>query len=109
MNRIRHLAIRYITKNLLKAVSRDEIMVKSGKDYLVGRHKLSPDEIMTLKEEAISLEESYLWQLIKGEVGWSANQQMFDKARTPEDIVFGKAVLYALDLIENYINRIKNL
>ncbi len=109
MKRLRHIVIRYLTKNLLKAVHEDDILRKSGRDYLVGKHKFSTDEIVTLKEEAIALEGSYLWQLIKGEIGWTANQQMFDKAMTNDDILWGKATLYALSLIENYINRIKSL
>lgn len=107
--RIRYWLIKFLTKNLLKAITHEDVLVISGKDWLLSKRKLSRDEILALKDEAVSFEKSLLWKLIKREIGFLSNQQMFENAQTPDDIVFGKAMLYDLDVIRKFINRVKSL
>lgn len=109
MKRLRRWLIQYLVKNLLVAVSEDDVLVISSKDWLLQKRKLSTEEIIALKEEATSFSNSLLWKVMRNELRWKANQQMFDFQRKDEDMVFGKAMLYNLDQERIFINKIKSL
>lgn len=106
---LRNLTINYLTKNLLKAVTVDEVLIISGKDWLVNKRKLSKEEIMLLKEEASSFYESSLYKVIKKELKYGMTLDRYDKATTADDMIFGKASAYNISLIEQYIDRIRKL
>ena len=109
LKRIKKSLIKFLTKNLLVAITDDDILILSGKDWLMGNRKLSVEDIVDLKEEAKSFDESILWKLISNDIKFHAIQQMSDKALTTDDIVFGKAMLYNLGMIRKFIRNLKGL
>lgn len=106
IRQLRHIVTNWLTKHLLKAVTADEILVKSSNEWLVGSRKMSAERIQHLKEEARSLRESELYRLLIKEIGYQATLQRFDQAKTPDDMLFGKAMLYNLDLLKKFIRNI---
>ncbi len=109
MKWLRHWVVNYLTKNLLKAVTVDEVLLISGKDWLVNKRKLSAEEILTIKEEALSLQESTLFKLLKKQLKYEAAQQRYDKAKTIDDMIFGKSMAYCISQIEVFIENIGKL
>ena len=109
MNRLRHIVINFLTRHLLKAVTEEEVLLISGRDWLLNKRKLSKEEVLMLKEEAASLQDSLLWKLAKKELKYGATQQRLDKAKTIEDMVFGKAQMYNMSLLELFFERIRKL
>lgn len=109
MKILRHIVINYLTKHLLKAVTIEEVLQISGKEWILGRHNFSKEEMMELKEEARSFESSLLWKLMIRELKYSATLQRYDKAKTADDMIFGKSMLYAISLMEIFIKNIKQL
>lgn len=109
LKKLRHKLVTYLTRNYLKAITEEDIIQVSSNGWLLKRRKLSSDEIIALKEEAAFIQKSILWRLMKKDVAFLASQQMFDKATSHEDILFGKAMLYNLNLLDEYLlNIIKN-
>jgi len=106
MKRLKHIVINFLTKHLVKAITEDDILIVSGRDFLINRIKLSPEEIQNLKDDAETFKDSLLWRLISNEVKFDAIQRMGDKAVTPDDIIFGKAMLYDINLIRNFIENL---
>lgn len=109
MKLLRRKLVQYFVKNLLVAITEDDVLFISGKDWLLNKRKLSAEEIIYLKEEAQSFSNSLLWKLMRNELRWLANKQMFDQLQKPEDMVFGKAMLYNLDKAKDFINNLKSL
>lgn len=107
--KIRHALVKYLTKNMLVAITEEDVLILSGKDWLIGRKKLTSEELIDLKEEAISFERSLLWKLISNDIKFHAIQQMSDKALSPDDIIFGKSMLYNLGMIRKFISNLKGL
>lgn len=109
MKKIKHIVTNILVKNLLKAVTEDEILVISGKDWIIGRRKLSKDETDQLKQEAKSLRESLLYRLLLKEIKYTATIQRYDEAKTADDMIFGKAMIYNFYLIQKFIRNISAL
>lgn len=109
MNWLRHIVINFLTKNLLKAVTNEDVLLISGKDWYIKKRKLSQDEIISLKEEAISFRESDLYKYIIRDLKYQATLQRFDKAITASDMMFGKAMAYSISQIDLFIENVSNL
>lgn len=109
MKWLRNKIISYLTKNLLKATTIDDIILISGRDWLVNKRKLSQGEMIDLIEEAKSFQKSELYKLMIKDLKYGMTLQRYDKATTADDMIFGKAMAYAIAQIELFINRISSL
>lgn len=101
--------IRYLTKNLLAAVTENEILTITNRGWLLGKRKLTEEEVAQLKDDAESFRHSVLWNLVASEIRYLANINMFEKGDTPNATTFGRAMLYNLQLIEKFMDRCKKL
>ena len=106
---LRNIVITYLTVNLLKAVTIDEILLISGKDYLVNKRKLSKEDLLTLKTDAQVFLSSDLYKLMIKELKYGMTLQRYDQAKTSDDMIFGKAQAYCISQIETFIKRISQL
>lgn len=109
MKWLRRKLVQYLVKNLLVAITEDDILLISNKEWLLKKRKLSSEEIISLKEEAQSFQSSLLWKLMRNELRWLSNRQMFDQLQNPDDMIFGKAMLYDLEKIKDFIEKLKSL
>lgn len=107
--RIRHRLVQYLVKNLLKAITEDDILILSGKDFLLNKRKLTQDELVSLSDDAKHLSKSLLWKLISNDLRYSASMRMAEKAVNVDDIIFGKAMLFNLDQIKIFISRLSRV
>lgn len=106
LRKVKHILINYLTSNLLKAVSEDQILQISGRNFLYNHKNLSPEEIQSLREEAKMLKESFLWKIMTKETEFLAYQVMTSKAKTIDDIIWGKAIFYSIDLMNKFLNNL---
>lgn len=103
MKSLRMFIINYLVSHLLKAVTEDDILQRTNDGFLYHKRKLSPEEVARLKEEARSMQESFLWKLMTKEVEFMAFLTMTARAKTNDDIIFGKAVFYSVDLMKKFL------
>ncbi len=109
MNKLRHIVTNWLTRHLLKAMTVDDILLISGKEASIGGHQLSKEEILNLKEEAQNFRESALYRFLIKEIKYKATLQRYDAAKTADDMIFGKAMLYNFDLVARFIRNISSL
>lgn len=107
MKRPRQFLINYLTRNLLRAVTEEDILQITSEGYLYHKKKILPDELSALKDEAAALKESFIWRLMTKEVEYMAFMTMTAKARTNDDIIFGKAVFYSVSLFNKFLENLK--
>ena len=95
-----------LVHNLFNGITEDDVMrFKDGK--LVMRNKeITKEEIEVIRRDAEVFKDSVIWNVLKRELQLAANERMFDYAREVDDMMFGKAMLYNLDLIDK---KLKNL
>jgi len=106
MGRIKTFIVNYLTKNLLVALSEEDILQITSEGYLLGKRKLSPEELEQLRAEANEIKDSYLWKLMKKEIEYHSFLRMAHKAQTEKDLIFGKAMFYNIDILQKFLNNL---
>lgn len=105
MKYIKKRLIQYLTKNLLKAVNEDDILRITSEGYLLRKRKLSPEEVINIKEEAKSIVDSELWQMMMTELEYVAFIRG-RKAKTDDDNLACHYLFYNLDLLKSFMNNL---
>ncbi len=108
-NKLRFWVLKRLTRGLLNAITEDDILQITSQGFLLNKRLLSPEEVSAIKEEAKLFGQSSLWRLMTREIGYLAKQSMFERAKTYDDLMFGKAMLYNLDLLRKFFERLKDL
>lgn len=95
-----------IVKTLFKGITKDDVLKQTPKGLQVGDTVLPVKDVEALIQQAQSLSQSFLWKLLLRDATYQANLMMFDNASSYEDMYFGKAVLYVVDLFEKRIDEL---
>lgn len=109
MRKLKNFVITYITRNLLLAITEEDILRKTSKGYMCGKLKLTHADLQILKQEAEALKESLLWKMMQRELTWLSNQRMFDKSASNDDILFGKAMLWNQKQQQDFLENLSKL
>lgn len=102
--RIEKRLVAYLTKNLLVAITIDDILQLTNKGWYLRGRKLSEEEVIQLREETRSFKDSLLWNLMANEIRYRANLLMFEKSADEGNSTFGRAMLHNLDLLEKFMD-----
>lgn len=109
MGRIKHLVINYLTKNLLKALTEEDVLHLAKGSYHLGNRTLTSEEVLMLKEEAEAFRKSLLYKVLRRKLIYEAMKRMSTMAQTDGDITFGKAMLYNEHITKKYLENIKDM
>lgn len=104
-----HIVTVWLTKNLLRAVHEDELLVFTNRGWYIGKRLLKPEEVSILREDAKNFSESFLWRMMKREVKFMAYMRATNKARSSEDLIYSGAMYYNLELLEKFLKQSKEL
>jgi hypothetical protein len=75
---------------------------------ILGGKELSEREAEDLVQEARFVEKTRLHSILCENLKEAAQKTMFDNARTADDIMFGKAILYCVSMQKNIIETVLN-
>lgn len=75
----------------------------NGNSLMLNGESVNDAVAENLRMEATSMAGMHLWRIIHETVLHDARQRIFDKAKTMEDLSFGKAMLHTLSLQEEII------
>lgn len=92
--------------NLLHIRAEDVFTESAGGCFLNGK-LLTKQELAVLKEEVNYFEKTRLYQIFMNTLGDAARKTMFENAKDFEDMKWGKAILYALDVERKICDKIK--
>lgn len=98
--------IQYLVKNHLASITLEDLLTTTTTGWYLKGRKLTPEEITQLKEEAHAFKDSVLWQVMANEVRYLANLRMFEQGIIPENTLFGRAMLYNIEILEKFIGRL---
>lgn len=100
----------FILKHLLNSITLDEIINSDPKTGLVNIDgiPLTKQELTTLKAEVKALEGFRIWKIMSETTKHYAEERIFNKSINMDDIRYGKAMLYNLDLQKSILKVIKN-
>lgn len=94
-----------LKKKLLNWLLKDLFHAIVEEDVVPWSH-LSDAQREQMAKEARMISETSYWKRLTSSVKQKAQQQMFERSQTYEDMYFGKATLYVVDLLEKRLNAI---
>jgi len=103
------MILNYIIKHLFKGIDeKDLFKINSGKLHING-DVCTEDQAREYKTQAIRIINSRVWKMLKQKMSYRSQELMFRKAKTTDDLFFGKAMLYNLDLMDKYLEKISKI
>ena len=109
--------LNWLLKDLFNAVTEDsflEIRFKNKEgtvgDILQGGKPLNGAEVAELSSQARVITKRFsVWRKLVDSMTWKANERMYWKAQNHEDMIFGKAVLWTLEVMEAKLENMARL
>lgn len=93
----------YLLRNLLKAVITEDIVTKDPKKgtIFLGGKRITDNELRQLQAESKALRGFRLWSIMTSSVRHIAQDKLFNRALTFDEVMAGKLMLFNLDTIES--------
>lgn len=109
MNKLKIRLQNWLLKHLFNAISEDDILqYHKGKFFLKGV-PLDDRATGNFVNQANSILKTQLWKHLTDDIKYIANQRMYEKSTTIDDVIFGKAMLYNIDILERKLERLSKL
>lgn len=106
MKYIKHRLFLWLVKDLFCGLLESDILTEvKGKMRYRGK-TLSPDEAEQIKTDAQRFKDSLIWKMLSDEVRWNANYIMYTQSKDFDGMIFGKAALWAVDVLDKVIARL---
>lgn len=109
MKKIKIIILNRLIKHLYNGITEDDILTQKGTNLVVGGSPLSNQAVQTLKSDAEWIKNMELWKLMTKCMKYEANKMMYEKSTNCDDMIFGKAVLWTIDVMEKKVNKIAKL
>ena len=101
--------INYILKDLFCALTDEDVITIVGQDVFMGGNKLDKKVVDKYSTEASKILNSPLFAPLTNKMKSEANKVMFEKSKNDDDMIFGKAMLHSINLLEGFLKKLKNL
>ena len=98
-----------IVQDIFCGIVTDDILRFDNNGFWIGTHQLDRQEVASLQVQATMIRDSYLWKLLVKNIQNLANKKMFDKSQNFDDMYFGKAMLYELDVLDTTLKNLETL
>ena len=107
---LRQKFINWFTKDLYNALTDDDILAfQPDGSIRYKNRKLSIEEIVELQESAERFSNSIIWKLLSDDAKYNANYTMYESSKDYGGMLFGKAMLYNLDIISKRMKQLSSL
>ena len=108
MNRIKVKIANYLLKHLFNTVTADDILVYNPNDktFQVADKTLPAGDKQDIISGARSIKNMYVWKMINKDMKYQSNKAIYEKSENVDDILFGKAILYTLDVIDRKLKKL---
>ena len=106
MKKTKIFLLNLVIKRLFNGITEEDILVQRNGRFFIGRHRLTEQEVYTLKTDATFILDSEMWKTLVKCMKYEANRQMYEKSKNVEDMIFGKAVLWTIDIMEKKLKNI---
>lgn len=98
-----------VLKKLFNAVTEHDILRQVGNDFYVGGKKIPEEVKQKLLVDAQVLRSMDLFRLLMDCMKYEANKQLYETSKTPDDLIFGKAMLLTIDILQKKVDKLAGL
>lgn len=109
MKRLKEKLIYWLAKNFLPVVDEKDVLVIKDKRIYIGGKEVENAEYNLLCSEAHILKSMRLWDLIVNDLNCKAQKKMYKDAVDITGLLFGKTVLYTLDVQTQIVDKLAKL
>ena len=106
MNRIKVIIANWLFKHLFNGITEDDILRYKNGEYQIAGATIDKKLLTGLASEAQSIKDKYAWDLLIKEMKHEANKALYHKSQTNDDMIFAKAMLLAIEIMEHKINEL---
>jgi len=92
--------INFLVKRLFNAIEVDDVLRIKGDDIYCKGRKIPDDRKSEVLSDANRLVKSKLWQYLCSDARYQANKKMYYQSQKFEDVMFGKAALWTIYVLE---------
>ena len=104
---LKRKAIEWITKDLLNTITEEDILRSDGKRGIICKGRTVSREMQDqIQVEAEYIKQSITFKLVLDDMRHLANQTMYEKSTKFDDLLFGKAQLYVIDILKKKIDNL---
>ena len=107
MTKIKRILLRYVIRNILHAITIDDLLRIEGSGVFLGKRELNRDELATLKSEAKVFENSLIWKLMLNNLYWIANFKMIKGSDRERDMDNGRMMTLCIEVIQEFLDKFK--
>jgi hypothetical protein len=98
-----------LLSHLFNAITEDDILVSHNGSLFRKGQALTNAEVEELRSGAASIRQMHVFQQLLTEMKHAANKRMYESSQTLDDMIFGKAVLWTVDIMEKKLINLSNL
>jgi hypothetical protein len=99
-------ALTEAVRQLFNAISEEDILHEEDGVWIVQGKPLNDAQKKLLIVEAKQFTAMRLWKVLQLDLKWKANELMFLKSKTDNDLIVGKLWLYSLKQLKNRLENI---
>ena len=101
--------INFIVKRLFKALTDEDVFKVIGNNLYVCGDLCGDDEKKRYHDEAVKALNNRILNEIDNKIVLEANKLMFERSKSIDDLFFGKAILYSVNLRKEYLKILSKL
>ncbi len=101
--------VNFILSDVLNAPLEEESIGFNGVGLTVEGNELSHNDSLALVSEADTLQHMQLWKLLMKDLKRVAQQRIGAGSMNWEDVFFGKAMLYSIDVMEKKVSNLSRI
>jgi hypothetical protein len=98
-----------LVKHLFNAVSDADFLRIYGKNIYIGNQKLNDAQVKELTNGARTLIRMEVWNVMMNQLKIAARRKMYEKSTSYNDMYFGKAMLYNIDVMEEKVRKLSQM
>ena len=106
MKKLKRYILKLAVRNLLNAVTIDDLLRIEQSKLFIGDRQLTDPEVAALQNEARVFKRSLLWKLMNYNLYWIANFKMIRGADSEIDMQFGRAMTHTIGTLEAFIDKL---
>lgn len=107
--RIKNIILNWLLKHLFNSITERDVLTVVGREVHYKNTLLTPQQRNGIIEEARVIKNLALWSILLDEIKYSCNKRIYTHASTTDDIVFGKAGLWIVDIIEQKVRKLSDM
>lgn len=99
----------FVVKEMFNGVTDDDVIRQDGTGLSYKGETLSKAEVSSFRADAQYILKCDLWDELYNSLRLAANKKMFEQAQTMEDMHFGKAMLWNVDVIKKKLEKLASI